>query len=103
MASPKILPTDPIKRKAWASEVYQDSFKKQYYARVMGNEGTDAIIVRKRNLEEKGKGDEVTTTLIAKLIGTPIFSGEKDFMGIVQSDIPADRGEGIGHDRKQSK
>ena len=77
MASPKILPTDPIKRKAWASEVYQDSFKKQYYARVMGNEGTDAIIVRKRNLEEKGKGDEVTTTLIAKLIGTPIFSGEK--------------------------
>ena len=30
-------------------------------------------------------------------------SGKKDFMGIVQSDIPADRGEGIGHDRKQSK
>ena len=26
-------------------------------------------------------------------------SGEKDFMGVVQPDIPADRGVGIGHDK----
>jgi len=35
--------------------------------------------------------------------GNKGVSGEKDFMGVVQPDIPTDRGVGIGHDRKQSK
>lgn len=78
MGSPaKILPTDPIKRKAWASTVYQDSHKASYYSRMTGKELSPAVIVRKENLQDKGKGDEVTTTLIAKLIGTPLFSGDR--------------------------
>jgi hypothetical protein len=31
--------------------------------------------------------------------GNKGVSGEKDFMGVVQPDIPTDRGVGIGHDR----
>lgn len=77
MASPKILPTDPAKKKAWAAKVHSDSTQKAYFARLQGPEGSNAVIINKSDLEEKGAGDEVTTVLVAKLIGTPIQYGEK--------------------------
>lgn len=71
-----ILPTDPTAVKAWASKVYLDSTKKQYYAKMTGNEGSSMPVITKTDLETK-PGDEVTTTLIAKLRGKPIEGQEK--------------------------
>jgi len=71
-----ILPTDPIKRKAWSAKVAEDSIKEQYFARWEGEEGSYSPVVRKTDLEA-GKGDEVTTTLVAKLKGPPIKEGQK--------------------------
>lgn len=76
MARTTILPTDPVKRKAWASAVAEDSIKEQYYSRMEGEEGSYSPVVRKTELE-KGAGDEVVTTLVAKLRGTPITEGKK--------------------------
>lgn len=76
MARTTILPTDPAKRKAWAASVAEDSIKEQYFSRLEGEEGTYKPVVRKTELE-KGAGDEVVTTLVAKLRGTPITEGKK--------------------------
>jgi N4-gp56 family major capsid protein len=76
MARTTILPTDPLKRKAWAAKVAEDSIKEQYFSRMEGEEGTDSPVVRKTDLEA-GKGDEVVTALVAKLRGTPITEGKK--------------------------
>lgn len=71
-----ILPTDPVKRKAWAAKVANDAAQKQYFARMIGEEGSRSAVVRKTDLE-KGNGDEVTTTLVAKLQGKARREGEK--------------------------
>ena len=71
-----ILPTDPNKRKAWAATVAEDSIKEQYFARMMGPEGSRSAVIKKTDLE-KGAADEVTTALVAKLRGTPITEGKK--------------------------
>jgi len=63
-----ILPNDPVKRKAWAAKVANDAAQKQYFARMIGEEGSRSAVVRKTDLE-KGAGDEVTTALVAKLQG----------------------------------
>ncbi len=76
MARTTILPTDPVKRKAWAAKVAEDSIKEQYFARLEGEEGSNSAVVRKSELES-GAGDEVITALVAKLRGTPITEGKK--------------------------
>lgn len=76
MARTTILPNDPNKRKAWAAAVAQDAAKEQYFARLMGPEGSRSAVVKKTELE-KGAGDEVTTALVAKLRGAPITEGKK--------------------------
>ena len=76
MSRTTILPTDPLKRKAWAAAVAEDSAKTQYFARMEGPEGSNSAIVKKTDLE-KGAGDEVTTALVAKLRGAPITEGKK--------------------------
>lgn len=76
MARTTILPTDPSKRKAWAATVARDSIKDQYYSRMEGEEGSTSAVVRKTELE-KGAGDEVVTSLVAKFRGMPITEGKK--------------------------
>lgn len=76
MARTTILPTDPNKRKAWAAAVAQDAAQKQYFARMIGPEGSRSAVIKKTELE-KGAGDEVTTALVAKLQGRARREGEK--------------------------
>lgn len=78
MAVTRILPNDPLKRRAWSARVAEDSTKEQYWARHKGAEGSSSIIVEKKDLESTvGAGDEVTTGLVAKLRGTPRIEGQK--------------------------
>lgn len=76
MAKTTILPTNPEALKAWASKVSLDSKKKGYFSALMGPEGSKAVVIVKTDLE-KGAGDEVTTTLVAKLRGKPVEGSEK--------------------------
>jgi N4-gp56 family major capsid protein len=76
MARTQILPTDPHARKAWAMRVATDSVKEAYWSRHIGAEGSRSMIVKKTDLES-GPGDEVTTTLVAKLRGAPVTEGVK--------------------------
>lgn len=71
-----VLPTDPSKRAAWVMSIHTDSIKEQYFSRWTGPEGSSAVVIRKTDLES-GPGDEVTTTLVAKLIGAPVIEGQK--------------------------
>lgn len=81
MARTSILPADPNKRKAWSATVAQDSVKETYFARFIGEEGTNSAIIKKVDTEKGssngGPGDEVTTALVAKLRGAPITEGKK--------------------------
>ncbi|MDV7394935.1 DUF4043 family protein, partial [Arthrospira platensis SPKY1] len=76
MARTTILPNDPNKRKAWAAAVANDAAQKQYFARLVGPEGSRSAVIKKTELE-KGAGDEVTTALVAKLTGRAIREGQK--------------------------
>ena len=76
MARTTILPNDPNKRKAWAAAVANDAAQEQYFARLVGEEGSRSAVIKKTELE-KGAGDEVTTALVAKLRGAPITEGQK--------------------------
>lgn len=76
MARTQILPTDPGAVKIWAAKVALDSAKKTYFAKMTGSEGSYMPVVTKTDLEAK-PGDEVTTTLIAKLRGKPVEGSEK--------------------------
>lgn len=76
MARTTILPNDPNKRKAWAAAVANDAAQEQYFARLVGEEGSRSAVIKKTELE-KGNGDEVTTALVAKLRGAPITEGQK--------------------------
>jgi N4-gp56 family major capsid protein len=76
MSRTTILPSDPNKRKAWAASVANDAAQKQYFARMIGEEGSRSAVIKKTELE-KGKGDEVTTALVAKLQGRAIREGGK--------------------------
>ena len=76
MARTTVLPTDPTALKVWSTKVALDSTKKQYFAKMTGREGTYMPVVTKTDLETK-PGDEVTTTLIAKLRGKPVEGQEK--------------------------
>lgn len=76
MARTTILPTDPNKRRAWAAAVADDSIKEQYFARLVGPEGSRNAIIKKTDTE-KGAADEVVTALVAKLRGEPITEGQK--------------------------
>ena len=76
MARTTILPSDPNKRKAWAASVANDAAQEQYFARLIGEEGSRSAVIKKTELE-KGNGDEVTTALVAKFRGAPITYGQK--------------------------
>lgn len=76
MARTTILPTDPSAVKAWAAEVALDSKKKTYFNKMTGKEGSSMPVINKTDLES-GPGDEVTTTLIAKIKGKPVEGPEK--------------------------
>jgi N4-gp56 family major capsid protein len=71
-----VLPTDPQKRMAYALSVLTDSTEESYFSRFMGPEGSSSIVIRKTDLES-GPGDEVTTSITAKLRGQIIREGEK--------------------------
>lgn len=71
-----VLPTDPNKRMAYTLSVLNDSINDSYWSRWMGAEGSPALVIRKTDLES-GPGDEVTTTLTAKLRGKVIQEGQK--------------------------
>jgi N4-gp56 family major capsid protein len=76
MSRTNILPTDPNKRKAWASAVANDATQSQYFSRMTGAEGSRMPVTRKTELS-KGAGDEVTTALVAKFRGAPVIEGQK--------------------------
>jgi N4-gp56 family major capsid protein len=76
MARTSVLPTDPHTRKAWAMKVGTDSVKNAYWSRHIGEEGSRSLIVKKTDLDS-GAGDEVTTTLVAKLRGAPVVENQK--------------------------
>lgn len=76
MARTSILPSDPSALKVWAAKVAIDTRKKSFWDKMTGSEADALPVVAKSDLES-GPGDEVTTTLIAKLRGKPIEGSEK--------------------------
>jgi N4-gp56 family major capsid protein len=76
MARTAILPTDPAAVKVWSAECAIDAKKKSFWDKMTGGEDAALPVVAKTDLES-GAGDEVTTTLIAKLRGQPIQGDEK--------------------------
>lgn len=76
MARTSILPTDPAAVKVWSAKVALDAKKKSFWDKMTGGEEDALPVVAKTDLEA-GPGDEVTTTLIAKLRGKPIEGSEK--------------------------
>jgi len=76
MARTAILPTDPAAVKVWSAKVAIDAKKKSFWDKMTGGEADAMPVVAKTDLES-GPGDEVTTTLIAKLRGQPIQGDEK--------------------------
>ena len=76
MARTTILPTDAAARKVWSAKVAIDTKKKSFWDKMTGTEADALPVVAKTDLES-GPGDEVTTTLIAKLRGKPIEGSEK--------------------------
>ncbi len=71
-----VLPTDPGARKAWSYQVGKEGAERQYFSRMMGGEGTKAVIVKRTELQ-KGQGDEITTLITAKLQGAPRVGSER--------------------------
>ena len=76
MARTTILPSDPAAVKVWSAKVAVDAMKKSFWSKMTGGEDEAMPVVAKTDLES-GAGDEVTTTLIAKLRGQPIQGDEK--------------------------
>lgn len=76
MARTAILPTDPAAVKVWSAQVAIDAKKKSFWDKMTGGEDSALPVVAKTDLES-GAGDEVTTTLIAKLRGQPVEGDEK--------------------------
>jgi N4-gp56 family major capsid protein len=76
MARTAILPTDPAAVKVWSAEVAIDAKKKSFWDKMTGGEDAALPVVAKTDLETS-PGDEVTTTLIAKLRGQPVEGDEK--------------------------
>lgn len=79
MATPystPVLPTDPTARKAWARSVAKQGQNEQYFAKMIGPEGTKAIGVM-RDEVKKGAGDEITTLINVKLTGAPKVNNER--------------------------
>ena len=76
MARTAVLPSDPSAVKVWAAKVAIDAKKKSFWDKMTGGEEDAMPVVAKLDLES-GPGDEVTTTLIAKLRGQPIQGDEK--------------------------
>lgn len=72
----QILPTDPSAVKVWSAKVALDTRKKTFWDKMTGEEGSSMPAFRKMDLES-GPGDEVTTTLIAKIRAKPIEGQEK--------------------------
>jgi N4-gp56 family major capsid protein len=71
-----VLPTDPAARKAWSYYVGRQASERQYFSRMMGAEGSGAVIVKRTELK-KGQGDEITTLITAKLQGAPRVGSER--------------------------
>lgn len=76
MGRTTILPSDPAAIKIWSAKVGVDARKKSFWDKMTGGEDAALPVVSKIDLES-GPGDEVTTTLIAKLRGQPIQGDEK--------------------------
>ena len=76
MARTVVLPTSPEALKVWSAKIAIDATKKSFWAKMTGGEDQALPVVAKTDLES-GAGDEVTTTLIAKLRGKPIEGDEK--------------------------
>jgi hypothetical protein len=47
MSRTTILPNDPNKRKAWAAAVANDAAQEQYFARLVGEEGSRSAVIKK--------------------------------------------------------
>lgn len=75
-ASTPVLPTDPGARKAWSHFIGKEAAAKQYFSRMMGAEGSKAVIIKRSELQ-KGEGDEITTLITAKLQGAPRVGAER--------------------------
>lgn len=79
MATPystPVLPTDPTARKAWARNVAKQGQNEQYFAKMIGSEGSKSIGVMRDELKA-GAGDEVTTLITVKLTGAPKVGSER--------------------------
>lgn len=72
----QVLPSDPSAVKAWATKVALDTRKKTFFNAMTGEEGSSMPVIRKTDLET-GPGDQVTTSLIAKIRAKPIEGQEK--------------------------
>lgn len=82
MARFSIATDDPGTVKLFSSRVALDTRKKTYVSKLTGEEGSSMPFVTKTDMED-GPGDEVTTTLIAKLRGKPA-EGQEKLAGRVQ-------------------
>lgn len=82
MARFSIATDDPGAVKLWSSRVALDTRKKTYVSKLTGEEGSSMPFITKADMED-GPGDEVTTTLIAKLRGKPA-EGQEKLAGRVQ-------------------
>jgi len=76
MSRTSILPSDPAAVKVWSAKIAVEAQKKSFWTKMTGGEDAAMPVVIKSDLES-GPGDEVTTTLIAKLRGKPIEGDEK--------------------------
>ena len=76
MSRTAILPADPAAVKVWSAKIAVEAAKKSFWQKMTGGEDQAMPVVAKTDLES-GPGDEVTTTLIAKLRGKPIEGDEK--------------------------
>lgn len=72
----QVLPSDPSAVKAWATKVALDTRKKTFFNNMTGDEGSSMPVIRKTDLES-GPGDQVSTSLIAKIRAKPIEGQEK--------------------------
>ena len=72
----QVLPSDPSAVKAWATKVALDTRKKTFFNSMTGDEGSSMPVIRKTDLES-GPGDQVSTSLIAKIRAKPIEGQEK--------------------------
>lgn len=74
MAITGITTSSEVKKKLWEEKLFRETLISGYFDKFMGT-GPESIIQVKTNLE-KSKGDEITFTLIPRLTGSGVTTGQ---------------------------